>query len=466
VTPARAADTRNRGRSPGAGSDGPKVTAWRSALPPGDPIDPWVLAVGDDAILLADGGRVLVGLGTALRLDLSAGLDDAASVDRASRRLAAVGCEDRLAVGATPLRAVLALGALPFDRDAAGALVVPATLYCREPDGSEWVTVVSGPGDDQHADPGRVRRQLLERCRRATTTATATPTASWRVVPRDGDAGFEDRVSEAVAAIGRQEVDKVVLSRRVDVTADRPPDVGDLLRRWADLEPSCTLFSVPTPDGRFVGASPELLVERHGTTVTSRPLAGTTDREPQAGSSLPVALLDSAKDAEEHRWVVDAICEALTPWSDRLEVPDGPELVYLHNITHLGTSIEATLHPGPDGGMPSVLSLVALLHPTPAVGGVPRNTALDLIGRLERGSRGPYAGPVGWMDGAGDGRWVVGIRAMTVDGATATLSAGAGIVAGSRPDVERRETDLKFTAVFDALAPGVPFDVTAPGITG
>ncbi len=466
MTPARTADKRKPVRHAGAGSDGPKLTAWRSALPPGGPIDPWVLAVGDDAILLADGGRVLVGLGTALRLDLSGGLDDAASIDRASRRLTAVGCEDHLAVGASPLRAVLALGALPFDRDAPGTLVVPATLYCREPDGSEWVTVVTGPGGVPDPDPGQVRLRLVERCRRAATTAVGAAAASWRVVPRDGDAGFEDRVSEAVAAIGRREVDKVVLSRRVDVTADRPPDVGELLRRWADLEPSCTLFSVPTPDGRFVGASPELLVERHGTTVTSRPLAGTTDRHHEAGSTLPAALLDSVKDAEEHRLVVDAIREALTPWSDHLEVPGGPELVHLHNITHLGTSIEATLRPGPDGEVPSVLSLVALLHPTPAVGGVPRTTALGLIGRLEPGSRGSYAGPVGWMDGAGDGRWVVGIRAMTVDGATATLSAGVGIVAGSRPDVERRETDLKFTAVFDALAPGVPFDVPAPGVTG
>jgi isochorismate synthase len=281
-------------------------------------------------------------------------------------------------------------------------------------------------------------------------------------VPRDGDAGFEDRVSEAVAAIERGEVDKVVLSRRVEVTADRVPDVTDLLRRWAALEPSCTLFSVPTPGGRFVGASPELLVERRGATVSSRPLAGTTDRDHQAGSSLPPALLESAKDAEEHRLVVEAIREALDPWCEHLDVPDGPVLVHLHNLTHLGTSIGGTLRPGPDGGAPSVLALVALLHPTPAVGGVPRQAALRLILRLEEGSRGPYAGAVGWMDGAGDGRWVVGIRALTVVGATATLSAGVGIVAGSRPDVERRETDLKFTAVFDALAPGVPFDSAPP----
>jgi isochorismate synthase EntC len=96
------------------------------------------------------------------------------------------------------------------------------------------------------------------------------------------------------------------------------------------------------------------------------------------------------------------------------------------------------------------------------VGGVPRAAALDLIGHLEDGSRGHYAGPVGWIDGAGDGRFVVGIRAMTVAGASVTLTAGVGIVAGSRPEVELRETGLKFSAVFDALAPGVPFDTSMP----
>ena len=458
MTSAHTTETRRR---PGRGVDGAGrtvVTAWRAALPAGDAIDPWVLAGGDDALLMAEGGRVLVGVGTAVRLELPGGLDDTDAVARATRGLAAVDCDDRLAAGTTPFRAVLALGALPFDRRRPGALVVPSTLYCREPDGSEWVTVVTDDGGHADPDPVQVRADLAARSRRG--PAGPGPTA-WRITPRDGDTGFEERVSEAVAAIGRGEVAKVVLSRRVDVTADQVPDVGDLLRRWGALEPSCTLFSVPTPDGRFVGASPELLVERHGTTVTSRPLAGTTDRDHQAGSTLPPALLESAKDAEEHRLVVEAIREALLPWSERLEVPEHPELVHLHNITHLGTSIGGTLRRRPDGTAPSALALVALLHPTPAVGGVPRSAALDLIARLEEGPRGPYAGAVGWVDGAGDGRFVVGIRAMTVDGDTVHMTAGVGIVAGSDPHTELLETGLKLRAVFDALAPGVTFD-TAP----
>jgi isochorismate synthase EntC len=138
-------------------------------------------------------------------------------------------------------------------------------------------------------------------------------------------------------------------------------------------------------------------------------------------------------------------------------VPTRPDLVHLHNLTHLGTSVAGTLRRGPDGSAPTALALVAALHPTPAVGGVPRLPALDLISRLEPEPRGYYAGAVGYVDGRGDGRWMIGIRAMTVNGADARLTAGVGVVAGSDPRTELAETSLKLTAAFDALAPGLPF---------
>ena len=359
----------------------------------------------------------------------------------------------------TSLRPVLAFGALPFDGGTATSLLVPETLYCREADGTEWATVLATPGSP-HLDetPSGLRDRLVAMA--GAHAAEPTVPIGTHVVPRSTDAEFEDAVATVVEAIGRHEVAKVVLARRVDVTLDRDPDLPALLRRWGTLEPNGTLFSLPTPDGQFVGASPELLVERHADHVRARPLAGTTDRFPDASSPLPSELLESTKDAEEHRLVVHFISDALRPWCDTLDVPDRPELVHLHNLTHLGTSLEGTLGARSDGTVPSALHLAALLHPTPAVGGVPRAAALELISRLEDGPRGPYAGAVGFVDGAGDGRFVVGIRAMTVNGRTATLTAGVGVVAGSRPATERDEANLKFTAVFDALAPGVPFDTS------
>jgi isochorismate synthase len=451
-------------QAPGiAGSDptGPSgpTAARRHLLPPGGAIDPYALA-GDDGVLVADAGRILVGLGTAVTLDLPGGLADLDGLDRAQAELASITADDRVPPGTTTLRPVQAFGALPFDRTAPASLLVPSTLYCLEPDGTEWVTVVGGPDET----PGRLRDRLGAAAAAHGVGVTGPPAT--RILPRSDDSDFEGAVAEVLAAISRDEVTKVVLARRVDVTLDRAPDLAALLSRWRALEPAGTLFSLPTPDGRFVGASPELLVERLGDRVRSRPLAGTTGRFPDEASPLPPELLESTKDGDEHRLVVEAIRGSLAPWCTSLVVPDRPELVHLHNITHLGTELTGTLRSGPDRPAPGALHLAALLHPTPAVGGVPRSAALDLIAALEDGPRGRYAGPVGYLDGTGDGRFVVGIRAMTVSGRTVTLTAGVGVVAGSRPETERDEANLKFVAVFDALAPGVAFDTSAGAHAG
>jgi len=458
-----------------AGAAGPTATvgytAVRIPLRTGVPLDPFALA-GGSGVVVADGNRTLVGLGRARTLELPGGLADGPGVDAVTSALAGIACDDRLGGdGAGRGHAVVAFGALPFERSHPAALVVPELTYGREPDGTEWVTVVAAAGSplpdpDDPRTAEELRSRLERHARRAPDATGATvPRAGGPdaplVVPLTGDDDFERAVGAAVDAVHRRDVVKVVLARAVDVRLDRDVDVPDLLRRWSVLEPSCTVFSVPTPDGQFVGASPELLVEREHDRFRSRPLAGTTGRTPGASSGLPAALLESAKDAEEHRLVVDAVRAELEPVADLLHVPDRPELVHLHTITHLGTSIDGTLRPGPDGSLPSALHLVARLHPTPAVGGVPRAAATELIHRLEAHPRGCYAGPVGWVDGAGDGRWMVGIRALTVDGRSVRMSAGVGIVSDSDPSTELAETGLKFRAVFGALAPGAAFD-TAP----
>ncbi|MGD0880456.1 MAG: isochorismate synthase [Acidimicrobiales bacterium] len=432
-------------------------------LPAGRPLDPYAVA-GDTGILVADAGRVLVGLGTAATFELPHGTADLGAVDAVVDALAAIPCDDRVQPGPTgPGHAVTAFGALPFDRHAPGALVVPELLYCRERDGTEWVTLAvadgdAGPDPTDPAVASALRGRLADRAG-AHRNGSFGPGAV-RIEPRTSDDDFLRSVAAAVDAIRRRDLVKVVLARSVDVHLDHEVDLAALLGRWADIEPSCVVFSVPTPAGQFVGASPELLVERDGTRFRSRPLAGTTDRIHGAVSGLPPSLVDSAKDGEEHRLVVVAIRDVLGPVSADLHVPDRPELVHLHTITHLGTTIDGTLRPSPDGRVPSALHLAALLHPTPAVAGVPRQAAIGLIDELEPTPRGTYAGPVGYVDAAGDGRWMVGIRAMTVDGPAVRMTAGVGIVAGSRPETELLETRLKFSAVFDALAPGVPF-VTA-----
>jgi menaquinone-specific isochorismate synthase len=252
-------------------------------------------------------------------------------------------------------------------------------------------------------------------------------------------------VTEAVARIEAGDVEKVVLARAVEVEADGPLVVPEIVRRLRVLFPSCMVFSV---DG-FVGASPELLVARLGLDVRSQPLAGTVARsgDPRTDERLARQLLASHKDRHEHRLVVDAVASTLRPVCDRLDIPSTPAIVPLRNVAHLGTTIRGRLATP----APSALSIARRLHPTPAVAGTPTIAALSLLSMLEGSPRGHYAGPVGWVDGRGNGEWAVGIRSAEVTGNRARLMSGVGIVAGSDPDDELAETQLKLQALLAAI---------------
>ncbi|HUY66960.1 MAG TPA: isochorismate synthase [Acidimicrobiales bacterium] len=443
-------------RSPGG------LVAARLPLDPGPPIDPFALA-GPDGILFHTGEQALVGLGRALTIALPHGLDSASDLDRVRHTLAAIPCEDRLGpVGIGIGVGVVGFGALPFERSRPASLVVPEITVGTDASGEmEWVTVVARDRSDLPSGSTGLRAKLhrMTAPRSGRAGGVLSPV---RVDSLSSDESFEAMVAEALVAIGDGKVAKVVLARQVDVQMEATVEIAGLLRRWHELEPNCTVFAVPTPDGRFVGASPELLVERSGRRVHSRPLAGTAG--PPTGTRgivPPVELLESRKDGNEHRLVVEAIEQALRPLCSDLDVPPGPHLVHLHHLTHLGTSVTGTLAGAADGTVPTALHLVAALHPTPAVGGVPSAEACRLINRLEPRPRGNYAGPVGYVDSQGNGRWMVGIRAMSVEGRRARMAAGVGIVSGSEPAAELVEANLKLTAVFDALAPGVPF-TTSP----
>lgn len=452
--------------------------AVRLPLDAGPIIDPFVLA-GPTGIVFQTADRMVVGLGQACLLPLPDGVAGDAVIARVAPALAAIECDERFDPGTS---GVMAFATLPFDRSAAGTLVVPEIVYGIESSGAEWVTVVADDAADLPAGSAGVRAWLRHQAAVRTGSAAAAARPGARtdrsaapgdavagpvITPRLSDASFEELVGEAVRAVESGDVAKVVVARQVDVRMGEAIDVVALLHRWHRLEPTCSVFSMPTPEGQLVGASPELLVERTGRHVHSRPLAGTTDRADGADGAegiLPRELLSSVKDSAEHRMVVEAIGQALRPLCVELDVPDHPDLVHLHTITHLGTSVSGTLSARPDGSVPSALEIMAVLHPTPAVGGVPRGRALEVIARLEPEARGHYAGPVGYVDARGDGCWMLGIRAVTVDGPSARLAAGVGVVEGSDPRTERVETVLKLTAAFAALAPGIPFSTSGrPG---
>lgn len=248
---------------------------------------------------------------------------------------------------------------------------------------------------------------------------------------------------------------KLVLARALRLTADAPMDPLDILRRLAAADPEATAYladlSPAGCDGAvLVGASPELLVARHGDQVICQPFAGSAARsaDPAADTAAGAALAASAKNRHEHRLVVDTIAEILTPVCRDLDVAAEPQLSSTAALWHLRTPIRGTLRETST----TALDLALALHPTPAVGGVPTAMAVDTIADIE-GDRGFYAGAVGWCDAAGDGRWMVALRGaeLSADRRTALARAGGGIVAESDPDDEVAETTAKFRTVLTAL---------------
>jgi len=264
-----------------------------------------------------------------------------------------------------------------------------------------------------------------------------------------GANAYGEAVRRAVAHIEAGDFEKIVLARAKDLLADEslhPLRVLNGLReRFAD----CYAFSVANGRGQsFIGASPERLLRVADGRLLTEALAGSIRRGATASedAALGSALLRSEKDRREHEMVLQSIRRRLEPLGLTLEAASTPALRRLANVQHLHTEIGAVL---PEGVR--LLDALARLHPTPAVGGKPREAAIPRIRNLETFSRGLYAGAIGWIDARGNGEFFVGLRSALIDGKRARLYAGAGIVAGSSPEKEFAETELKFRAMQDAL---------------
>ncbi|MBF6495148.1 isochorismate synthase [Nocardia cyriacigeorgica] len=270
------------------------------------------------------------------------------------------------------------------------------------------------------------------------------------------------RVAKLVEQLAdsRQPLRKVVAARSVLAAAEEPLDAEVVAAQLLTRHPRAHVYAVDlTPAGRagetLVGATPEVLVSRHGRTVTLHPLAGTLPRlaDPDADAVQARDLLASTKNRDEHAFVIDWIADKLRPLCTSLSIPDGPELVQTQQVWHLGTPITGTLR----DPAPTALELALLLHPTPAVCGTPTPQALEAIIELE-GDRGFYGGAAGWCDGNGDGDWVVAIRCAEIaaDGLSLRAFAGGGIVAASEPLIELDETTAKLRTLLDSLNCALP----------
>jgi menaquinone-specific isochorismate synthase len=417
-----------------------------------DPVDD-ILAFTDAASPLAwlRRGEGIVGVGSAVAEYEAGGIAESAAPAQSAadmwRALAAEAeIDDPVGLHGTGL---VAFGALVFDRRsrASSRLIVPQAVVGRR-DGRAWITRIRAV-DAEQAEP--------EQAEPSVEPVPYGPYWSATLGPGDLDPeGYQAAVRAGLDAIAAGEVGKVVLARDLVGTVPAGADLRRLVRALSRDYLDTWTFAV---DG-LIGASPETLVTVSGGEVTARVLAGTFPRGADADDDAAASfrLAHSGKDLDEHQYAVQSVLDALSPHTSTLNADDEPFALELPNLWHLATDVAGEI-----ADHASALDLVAALHPTAAVAGTPTDAAIEAIRRIEPFDRRRYAGPVGWVDAAGDGEWAIALRCAQigeVPGGAAPVAgtlpvvahAGAGIVAGSDPETELLETRVKFRPIVDALA--------------
>ena len=352
------------------------------------------------------------------------------------------------------------LGGFSFDDDAStsamwaafepASLRLPQLLLTSTPQGA-WLTACQlttrGGGDQAQVRRSAETWEAIALAARRPMDAPADETL--RVTERRPEApAWRDSVARLAGAVGRGRLDKAVLSRQVSLAGQGSIDIPAVLRRLEESAADSTLFALSRGTATFVGATPERLVHLQARVLQTMAMAGSAARgaDRVEDDALAAALLQSDKEREEHAVVVTMLRQVLAPLAERLEIPAGPELKRFRHVQHLVTPVEGRLGEDAD-----ILAVVERLHPTPAVGGAPRELALELIADEEPDERGWYAGPLGWVDRHGEGEFVVALRSGLISGERATLFAGCGIVADSDPAREWQESSAKLLALGSAL---------------
>jgi len=316
-----------------------------------------------------------------------------------------------------------AIGGGSFDPDGEAFLIVPRVTVVRR--GREVTTITIGESESA----GLTRRSV-----------GVTPVVQWP----DIDSVYRDRVRTALSRLD-SEFGKVVVARAITGRVVTPGDERAPLLRLSANYPDCHIFAV---DGLW-GASPETLVRVRDRRVHTRVLAGSAARglDPESDARAEATLAASTKDRDEHEYAMQSVLTALAPHCRTIVGASTPFTLRLSNVWHLASDIEGVLT-----SRESVLNIIDSLHPTAAVAGVPTARALETIADIEAIPRRRYAGPVGWVDGSGNGEWAIALRCAQWRDTEIVAHAGAGIIAGSDPESEFTETELKFRPIREALS--------------
>ena len=415
------------------------------------------------------GGVALAVLGEAAKLS-GAGKERFAKVADRWRRLAAAAVGDRSKIGQQddPDRSgPVAVGGFAFAPEGGGSpawegfepasLVVPEIAIRRaakagekdEPDVRLTLAALLAPDDTAEDVLARLESRVGELHERPLPLLDPAPTGRYRVASAMPPEHYEAAVARATELIADGKLEKIVLAREVQAHAPQAYDPAAVLGVLRDAFPACFCFCVGRGDATLIAASPELLVRREGHRVSTLALAGSTRRsaDPAVDDHLGEQMLRDESYREEHAIVARRIERTLRDHAVWVAAAPEPELVKIANIQHLATPIRAQLADPIDA-----LELAGLMHPTPAVGGEPRDVATPLIPALEGLDRGWYAGPVGWTDATGDGEFCVALRCALLRGNVARCYAGNGIVRNSNPQAELAETEVKLQALLPLLS--------------
>jgi salicylate biosynthesis isochorismate synthase len=421
-----------------------------------------------------DRGRAaLAALGAAVELKATGRERFADVADRWRALAAAAVGDDRAEIDRRGGGGPIAVGGFAFAPDGGGthawtgfepaSMVVPEVAIRRfarspargrsegEADSEVYMTLAAlmAPDDTVEERMARLERRLAELRERPLPLLDPAPATRAQVASAMPPEHYEAAVARATELIGEGKLEKIVLAREVQAHAAQAHDPAAVLGVLRDAFPGCFCFCVGRGGATLVAASPELLVRREGHRVSTLALAGSTRRsaDPAVDDHLGEQLLRDESYREEHAIVARRIERILRLHSVWVAAPPEPELVRIANIQHLATPIRAQL-----AAPIEALELAGLMHPTPAVGGEPRDLAIPLIPALEGLDRGWYAGPVGWTDAAGDGEFCVALRCALLRGPVASCYAGNGIVRGSDPAAELAETEIKLQALLPLLA--------------
>ena len=253
-----------------------------------------------------------------------------------------------------------------------------------------------------------------------------------------------DIAEKALNELNEGSVKKLVLSRAYNFHLNSKIIWSSLLNELFKRFPDCYLFFIQKNNSIFFGSSPEMFLKVSDNIAEVESVAGSAPRGEKLESDyeLEKTLRTSEKNHQEHLFVSDFISEILIHYSDKVRIIEEKQIRKLDNIQHLITRISAELN-----SKEKLFELIDSLFPTPAVCGVPKESAMNLIRELESHDRGLYSGLVGIMDLEGNCELAVSIRSALVRENKVTAFAGAGLVKNSDPQEEFLETKLKLNTI-------------------